>query len=686
MRLGVDVGGTFTDLVAVDEGRIVTAKVASVPTDQSVGVLAALDSSGLDPAAVRWFAHGSTVATNALLERRGARTALITTAGFRDVLEIGRQNRPSLYDLTRDREPALVPRDLRFVVRERIGPGPGPEPSVEPLDEATVAAAAAALVASGVEAVAICLLFAFLDPSHERRARDLLAEAVPGVRVTLSSDVLPEFREYERLTTTVADAYLTPKLGDYLLALAERAARRGLVEPLVMQSSGGIEPLSVAAAHAATCLLSGPAAGVVGAAYVAGLSGHDDVLTFDMGGTSTDVAPVLGGAVQTTAGTVLGGVPIRLPAVDVHSVSAGGGSIAWVDEGGALRVGPRSAGADPGPACYGHGGDQATVTDANLVLGHLADGGRLGDTVILDRSRALAALTSLGDRLGLDPVGVASGIIAVADAEMARALRVVSVQRGLDPREFTLVAFGGAGGMHACALAEDLGVRRVLVPSACGVLSALGLAVGDLRRDYSRALFAELGDGLGQGAPGGGAGRAAGAGPEPDVGVRLEAAFAEMERQARQDMAGATCRRLADCRYRGQSFELTVSLDGWSGTAETLARALLLRFGEAHEQHYGYRMDAEPVQVVALRVTALIAGERPALEAPAADPAFRTGRREVRVQDQWRQVQVIPRAALGSGDALAGPAIVEFPEATCVVRPGWTGRIDGVGTLVLERN
>ena len=295
------------------------------------------------------------------------------------------------------------PRELRFVVRERIGPRPGGrqrpeapvgplvepparspvEPAVEPLDESTVAAAADALRAASVqdgpvEAVAVCLLFAFLDPTHERRVRDLLADALPGVRVTLSSDVLPEFREYERLTTTVADAYLTPKLGDYLLALAERGARRGLAEPLVMQSSGGVEPLRAAAAHAATCLLSGPAAGVVGAAYVAGLSGHVDLLTFDMGGTSTDVAPVIGGAVQTTAGTVLGGVPVRLPAVDVHSVSAGGGSIAWIDEGGALRVGPHSAGAEPGPACYGHGGEQATVTDANLVLGHLADGDPVG--------------------------------------------------------------------------------------------------------------------------------------------------------------------------------------------------------------------------------------------------------------------------------------------------------------------
>ena len=718
MRLGVDVGGTFTDLVAVADGKIVTAKVPSVPADQSVGVLAALDSSGIDPKAVAWFAHGSTVATNALLERRGAHTALVTTQGFRDLVEIGRQNRPSLYDLTRDREPVLVPRELRFVVRERIGPGRNggtrPQPCVEPLDEDSVASAAAALTGSPVEAVAVCLLFAFLDPAHERRVRDLLADALPGVRVTLSSDVLPEFREYERLTTTVADAYLTPKLGDYLLALAERAARRGLAEPLVMQSSGGVEPLRAAAAHAGSCLLSGPAAGVVGAAYVAGLSGHDDLLTFDMGGTSTDVAPVLGGAVQTTAGTVVGGVPVRLPAVDVHSVSAGGGSIAWIDEGGALRVGPQSAGAEPGPACYGHGGEQATVTDANLVLGHLADGARLGGNVVLDASLARAALTRLGGRLDRDAVGVAAGIVAVADAEMARALRVVSVQRGLDPRRFTLVAFGGAGGMHACALAEELGIRRVLVPAACGVLSALGLAVGDLRRDYSRGHFAALGA-AGHGGSGGPAGASPGpggspgpgssagpgpggspgpgssagpadGGPDYDVDAELESVFADMERQARRDMAGAACRRLADCRYRGQSFELTVSLDEWSASADTLTRALRVRFGDAHEQRYGYRMDGEPVEVVTLRVTALVAGDPPALAAPAADPSRRAGRREVRVGDDWRQANVFPRAALGPGDQLTGPAIVEFAEATCVLQPGWTGRIDQVGTLVLERD
>jgi N-methylhydantoinase A len=677
-RLGVDVGGTFTDLVALVGGDLVTAKVPSTPGDQAEGVVRAIEAAELAAGAVQVFAHGSTVATNALLERRGARVALVTTEGFRDVVEIGRQNRPALYDLTRDRPPPLVPRELRFTVRERMGP----DGEVTPLDADSLAAAVDAVREAGVEAVAVCLLFAFLHPAHERRVGQALRDALgEDVHVALSSEVLPEFREYERTATTVADTYLTPLLAGYLRSLAGRVGAAGVPEPLVMQSSGGVTEVATAAAHAARCVLSGPAGGVVGAAWVAGLSGFEDLLTFDMGGTSTDVAPVLGGQVQTTTESVIAGVPIRLPMVDVHTVSAGGGSIAWVDDGGALRVGPRSAGADPGPAAYGKGGQEPTVTDANLYLGHLADGARLGgpgsgsgrgsDGLTLDRARAEAALERVGQRLGLDAHQTARGIVRVADAEMTRALRVISVERGLDPRDFTLAAFGGAGAMHACALAEELGMARVLVPRAGGVLSALGLAISDVRRDAVRPFLGSL--------------------DELDE-AELDEAFEAMEGEAAdalaqvgpEENAEPVLTREADLRYRGQSFELTVPADGLSVPAGGWD-ALAERFHAHHERRYGWRADDAGVELVNLRLTATLPGPRPTLrEAPAGDRSG-PGRREVSVDGDWREVDVLDRADLGAGSKVEGPAVVEFAEATCVVRPGWRGTIDEVGTLVLER-
>jgi N-methylhydantoinase A len=565
--VGVDVGGTFTDLVGVVGGELVTAKVPSGPG--SVG--AALRAAGISEVDV--LAHGTTVATNALLERRGARTALVTTEGFRDVIEIGRQNRASLYDLTAHRPAPLVPRELRFTVRERMGPNG----VVAPLDEESVARAVEAVREAGVEAVAVCLLFSFLHPEHELRVGEAL-EAL-GVPVSLSCELLPEFREYERCSTVVANAYLGPALSSYLAEVEP--------EPLVMQSSGGVVDAGTAAKRAAACVLSGPAAGVAGAAFVAGST---DVLTFDMGGTSTDVSA----SAQVTADSVVAGVPIRFPTVDVHTIGAGGGSIAWLDEGGALRVGPRSAGASPGPACYGRGGTEPTVTDAHLALGHLADGAVLGGEVVLDRALAERAL---GD---LDPAGV----IEVVNANMARALRVVSVERGIDPRGLTLVAFGGAGPLHACALAEELEIERVLVPFASGVLSALGLAVADLRRDY------------------------------------VGGTFDEMAARAALDLPGARIERFVDARYSGQSHELTIA-DGDD-------------FHAAHERRYGFRLDGEP-QVVTRRLVATLAREKQRLAPPVA----------------------------GAG-RVEGPAIVELPGSTCLVRPGWSGEPDAAGTLELR--
>jgi N-methylhydantoinase A len=649
-RVGIDVGGTFTDLVAVSGGELVTAKVPSTPRDQSEGVMGAIAAASLDADAVVAIAHGTTVATNALLERDGARTALVTTEGFRDVIEIGRQDRASLYDLTRHHRPALVPRDLRFTVRERTGP----EGVLEPLEESSVQAAVRALSDTGPEAVAVCLLHAYAHPEHERRVGEAVREALPGARVSVSSDVLSQFREYERFATTTADAYLGPRLAGYLERLSGRLEEAGLPAPLVMRSSGGVAEIEDAVESAAAFVLSGPAGGVVGAAYVANLAGYEDVLTFDMGGTSTDVAPVVAGRVSTTTESVVAGIPIGLPMVDVHSVSAGGGSIAWVDDGGALRVGPRSAGADPGPVAYAAGGEEPTVTDANLVLGYLADGAELGGAVTLDAAPARRALARLGEQIGLDALETAAGVVRVANSEMTKALRVISVERGVDPRRFALVAFGGAGPMHACALAEELDVRTILVPKAGGVLSALGLALADVRRDYVHALFAPVGEAAG-----------------------LEDVFRGLEETAERDLERPEVTRRADLRYRGQAFELTV--DG--GEPAALEGA----FHRAHEERYGFRMEDEPVELVNLRLVATKPVPRPKLAEPPAEHGHPSRMREATFDGETAEVEVIDRLTLGAGSEVAGPAIVESPESTCVVRPGWRGRVDETGTLVLER-
>ena len=652
-RLGVDVGGTFTDLMALSEGNLVTAKVPSTPKDQSVGVMNAIEASEIKPSSVGALAHGMTVATNALLERRGARTALITTEGFRDVLEIARQDRPSLYDLTQDRPPTLVPRELRFTVKERMGP----KGEVTALDESSLEEVISAVREAEVEAVAVCLLFAFMYPQHEKWVGEALREELPDVHVSLSSEVLPEFREYERFSTTAADAYLAPKLAAYLKNLAGEVEETGAPSPLVMQSSGGVVRVTDAIADAAGCVLSGPVGGVVGAAYIGGLGGYRDLLTFDMGGTSTDVAPVVDGEAQTTTETVIAGVPIKLPMVDVHTVSAGGGSIAWADAGGALRVGPHSAGAEPGPAAYDAGGEEPTVTDANLFLGYLADRAELGGEVMLKRELSEKALGALGEELDLDAEEVALGVVRVANAEMVRALRVISVERGLDPREFALLAFGGAGGMHACSLAEELGIETVLVPRAGGVLSALGLAISDLRRDYVRPYLTSLEDV-----------------DEGEFGKK----FKDMESSASEDLEDPEYTRQADLRYRGQSFELTVDADG---SFEKLEE----RFHTTHEQRYGYRMDDESVELVNLRLIATVPVEKPEPEEPPAEDEAESGRREANFDGEWQEVPVLDRDRMGKGSEVFGPAIVEFKESTCVVRPGWRGAVDGVGTLALGK-
>lgn len=650
--LGIDVGGTFTDCVLVTGGRVFRAKVATT-ADQSEGVLAAaaqaLEAAGIDAAAVGYFAHGMTTVTNALLEHKGARTATVATEGFRDILEIGRQNRTRLYDLCPERPEPLVPRERRFTIAERVGPA-GVTRQVATADLESLATA---LKESRPESVAICLLFSFLEPGHEEQIKELMERVLPGVHVSLSSRVLPQFREYERFSTTAVDAYLTPVAERYLTALGKRCRDYGLPAPAIMQSNGGVIPLDLAAASAAPLLLSGPAAGVVGAAFGGSRSAATELIAFDMGGTSTDVTLIRSGKATITGGSEIGGSPVSLPMVDIHTIGAGGGSIAWIDAGGALRAGPESAGADPGPACYGHGGREATVTDANQVLGYLGESLGGSEGVALDAEAARAAVGRLAAVLGMELEAAAMGIRRVANAEMVKALRVISVERGHDPRSFVLVAFGGAGPMHGADLAAELGMTRVLVPESCGVLSALGMVVGDERRDWVRTV-------------------AVTADWDNDF---LAAAFKGLEREIGNGLAGARVLRQVDLRYRGQSHELTVTCP------EPDRDRVNAAFATAHEQAFGYAAPGEAVELVNLRVTALRQLAPPELALPGAYPVEQDSRRVY--FDGWREVEVYQRRGMG-GDALTGPAVIEEDEATTVVPPGWRARIDGSGNLWLE--
>jgi N-methylhydantoinase A len=567
--LGVDVGGTFTDAVLVEDGTVRTAKVPTAKR-QEESVLAAAEAVGAGR--VERFAHGTTVATNALLERRGARTAFVGTAGFEQLLHLRRQTRAHLYRPCASHPEPLVPLERCHGVAGRLGP----DGELEPVDPSTLPDLGDA------DAVAICLLFAFRDPSHERSIAEEVRRRHPGVHVVASHEISPEFREYERASTTAVDAYLGPVVSRYLAALAGAAAEAGLPEPFVMRSSGGVAEVEEAAAHPAILLVSGPAGGVVGAARIAARAGFENALAFDMGGTSTDVCLLPGGKAEVVGERFVGGLPIRLPTVDLHTVGAGGGSLVRRDAGGALLVGPGSAGADPGPACYGRGGGP-TVTDANLLLGRLPD--TLPGGLELDPD---AAARALGD---VDPADV----IEVVNAEMLRALRVVSVERGHDPREFALVAFGGAGPLHACALAEELGIETVLVPETAGVLSALGLAASEQRRDRVRSYLCLLDE----------------AGELPADGE-------------------------ADLRYRGQSFELRVSLGPELGES----------FHRAHEERYGYADRDRPIELVAVHTVERSPG--PEIDLPRSEPL-----------------------------RVTGPDTVELGGSTIWIPPGWVGVRDG---------
>jgi len=671
--VGVDIGGTFTDIVcAGSDGSFRLMKRPTTKGDPAAAVrdaLAAMRADwGIDPAAIARFAHGSTVATNAVIERKGAKTGIVTTAGFKDVLEIGRQMRHQMYDLilTPETPVFLAPGARRKEVRERIS---AQGEIVTPLDEDDVRRAAAELVADGVEAIAIVFLFSFINPAHERRAAEIIAAAHPHIALSLSAEVDPAFREYERTAVTAFDAYLKPVVADYIARMAGDLAQAGVPAPLqIMQSRGGIGAAANAARRPVRLFLSGPAAGVVGGLTVGKSAGAQDLITVDIGGTSCDIALVSGGEPLVRAEGVIDGYTVRVPMVDVTAIGSGGGSIARLDDAGALRVGPQSAGSEPGPACYGRGGTEATVTDASLVLGYLDPDYFAGGTLRLDSDRARAALRPLAERMGAGVEIAALGIHRVVNAQMAEAMRLVSIGRGIDPRGYALLPLGGAGPIHAAALAAELGISRIVVPPHPGVLSAAGLLCAPIEHELSAAF------------------------PRPLAGAdwgEVEAALAALDRDCARLMAGegvapgsAELRHFADVCYIGQGYHLEIPLS--EHEPEPLA-ALYRDFLAAHDRVYGHATEA-PARIVNLRAVHRVAMPPPAFAAPVMSAARPSRRRRVLIDaaSGFETAAVYDRAGLTPGVAIAGPAIVEQPDTTTLVPTGWGCRVAGNGNLLLE--
>jgi N-methylhydantoinase A len=688
-RIGVDIGGTFTDVALIDEtaGRMGVAKVPTTPHDLAQGVLSALTDAmaryGISAADVGLLSHATTIVTNTVLEEKGARAALVTTRGFRDLLELRRSARGSLYDLFQDAPAVLIPRRRRFEITERVGADGG---IVMPLAEDEVDGLIAALQAARVQSVAVCLLFSFLNPEHELRLGARLRAGMPGIAVYLSSEVLPEVKEFERTSTTAVCAYVGPVLASYLQRLAEATRQEGLPPLYVMGSNGGILQADEAVAVPVVAVESGPAAGVVAAALVAQQTGISNLLAFDMGGTTAKASLIRDGRYETTPEYEVGGGasgsrwmhgtghPIRVPVIDLAEVSAGGGSIAWLDPAGVLRVGPRSAGADPGPACYGRGGTEPTVTDCNLLLGYLDRGSLLAGDLPVDADAAEAAVRRrLAEPLGVDLRTAAAAVIDVVNHAMAETLKIVSLQRGHDPREFVLAAFGGAGPLHAIALAEELGVVEILCPPIPGAFSALGLIASDLKRDYVRTVYSTT--------------------TKADP-AAIEAAFAELERRgaAMLDRAGIEPgrRRLVravDARYERQSYELTIPLSRPVFDREALGEVA----GAFHERHrltYGHDNRTEPVQLVSVRLTAI--GAIPPVrlrEAPApagTDPL--KGCRKAWFRGVGAvSAAVYVRERMPARLEIAGPAMVESLESTILVPPAWRARMNDDGFVILNR-
>ena len=668
---GVDVGGTFTDIVLFDaaSGALTVTKVPSTPANQSEGVIRGLESvlDRLD--ALGRLVHGTTVSTNTILQRSGADLAMVTSEGFGDVLEIGRTRRmlPSLYDPTFVRPPPLVPRPRRFEVAERRAADGS---MLVPLDEERLVGIAERIRASGAEAVAVCFLHAWADPGNEVRARDVLAQRLPGTWFTTSSEVVPEFREYERFSTTVINAYLLPVIDRYVKALGTRLDRAGYRGPvLTMSSAGGVMDLDTARTLPVRTILSGPAGGVAGATWIAGSVALEDFITCDMGGTSTDVCLIESGRPAKSTESAFMGYPIKGRQIDINTVGAGGGSIAYVEGGSVLKVGPRSAGADPGPACYGKGGTEPTVTDANVVLGRV--GHRpLGGAIRLDPERARVAVADLATRLGIPEFEtMAEGIVRLVVAEMANAIREISIERGYDPARFTLVPFGGAGPMHATQIAAELGMRRVLVPLDPGNLSALGLLVSDQRREHVRTFLASL------------------ANLDLDA---IVSALGEQERAGREEMQASGEEVLEvrfahalDMRYARQGFELTVDLAGAPSEPDDVRRAFL----EAYARQYGHAHASGDIEIVNLRTTVIGVTPKPRVRrlrhgGKMADATLPS--RDMVVEGKSIPVSVYERERLPVDVEFEGPAVIEEAGATTVMLPGWRGRRDDLGNLRFE--
>jgi N-methylhydantoinase A len=676
VQIGVDIGGTFTDIVALDaRGRLTLAKVPSTPKDLLDGIAAAttkvLALTGATPADVERFIHGTTIATNAVLEQKGAVTAVLTTEGFEDVLELGRMKRSRMYDLAMDPEVPtfLAPRRRRVGIRERLD---ARGRVLVPLNEDDVRAAAAKLSAQGVQAIAVCYLFSFVNPAHERRTREIIADVAPDISVSLSSEVDPTFREYERLCVTAFDAYLGPVVKRYLAGLGDTLHGLGVPGvPLIMRSRGGIVSAALAAQQPVTLFLSGPAGGVIGAAFAAERAGVRDFVSLDMGGTSNDVAVVRDGRPLLAGEGAIGPYPVRTPMVDVNTIGAGGGSIAWIDAAGGLRVGPRSAGAEPGPACYARGGDEATVTDASLVLGYLNPTRFAGGAMTLDVTAAERALTAIGRRLGVDAVAAAAGIHRVVNARMADQIRLVTIKRGYDPRQFALVVLGGAGPVHGAALAAEMGMAEVLVPEAPGVLAAFGLLAAAIEHHHARTLQART-DGA-------------------DL-AAINGCLAELDAAGRGRMReeGVPAREVnvayaADMRYVGQAYELEVALT--APVTPDRVPDIVAAFHAVHERVYGYARTQQPVEFVNFRAVHTFPLPRPVLTPATRDGSLHAaliGERRAYF-DRFVSTAIYERARLPLGARLAGPAIVEQPDTTTVIPPGVVALVDDAGNLRLRR-
>ena len=668
--LGVDVGGTFTDLVFLDRasGRLQVLKTPSTPNDQSEGILVGIGRLSLESEGLERIVHGTTVATNTALEGDGARLAVLTTEGHRDVLVVGRGNRMAIYNIKAPPNRPLVPRSRCYEVRERLRV----DGAVSiPLDEEGVAAIGRRLAEDGVEAVAICFLHSYANPAHERRAAEILSRFLPDAVITTSSEVLPEYREYERFSTTALNAYVAPRMRRYLSELGNRLASSGFSAPLsIMTSNGGTLPAQRVESMPVLSMLSGPAAGVIAASYIGHAASFPDVITCDMGGTSTDVCLVRGGGFAMTTEGRVAAFPVKIRQIDINTVGAGGGSIAAVASGGFLTVGPRSAKAFPGPACFGRGGLEPTVTDANVALGRLGTEQLLGGEIRLDRAAATAAVERLGDEIGLSAEQMAEGILRIAVVSMATAIKEVSVLRGIDPRDFALLSYGGAGPLQAAAIADELGMRTVVVPPMPGNFSAFGLLVADVRRDFVRTRVATV-DLLSPAEV-----RAMLAGLLADGERELEAAGFPLER-----------RRFAatlDMRYSGQSFELSVPVDIDFDDMAKIVKA----FEAVYELRYGGTTTA-PVEVVSYRVAAWGLSDKPALPPVAVEgrtiAAATFGARPAIFDGATHSVPIIDRERMPPGVAVAGPAVIEEAGSSTVVPPGWSIELDRIGCLVLRR-